>query len=139
MNAGDGITYAIGTIFDTFDNRDDFQTTLTIGWTFDWRLVSGDDALIVSKFPLTLTEYYTTNKWRLGAGLTYHLGHKLYGNNTIQDIEFDNALGGVFSLGYLINQGKTVQIGLRGTIIEYEANGHKGDGNRFAIFAETKF
>ncbi len=139
MDTGDGISYDIGTIFKTLDDRDDLHTALTIGFRFDWRLVENEDSLTSILVPLTLSEYYTFNQWRLGAGLTYHLAHKLYGNDKIEDIDFDNALGGVFSIGYLVNPSTNLQIGLRSTIIDYEANGHTGSGNRIATFAQTSF
>ncbi len=139
MNSGDGFNFSIGTIFNTFKNRKDLHTALTIGWTFSWKLIEDADDFFLSNIPLTITEYYTIKNWRFGAGITYHVANRFQGSESIPDIKFDNAFGSVFSAGYLINRAKSNQTGLKVTIIDYSVNGFSGSGNRFAIFFESQY
>ena len=145
--AGDGLMYSVGTIFKTVETREDFHTALTIGWLFSWTSSTNDGSMFVSKFPLTLTQYFSIKQWQLGAGLTYHMRHKLYTPDAYPDVKFDNALGTVFSLGYALRKKHPIQIGIRTTFITYTPSGniiainnHKNlSGNRIALFVESVF
>jgi hypothetical protein len=140
IDMGDGIEYGLGVSFKLFNNANsNLDTTLMLGYSTTGSMF--DDNYYMSKIPITLTEYYTYEEsWRLGVGITYHTSHQGHkGNTSLENIEFDDAIGGVFSLGYVFGEEKKTYVAIKASIIDYDINDVTLKGNRFSIMMEQKF
>jgi len=139
INAGDGMVYSLGVVFNPFTNMKNLDTTLTIGYSFSGSIF--DDSYYITKIPITLTEHYTFSRnWRVGAGVTYHTNHKGHrGDTNFSNLKFDDAIGGVFSLGYLFGKNKETSLAFKTTIIDYDVDDTTFNGNRFALILERRF
>ncbi len=142
MKMGDGQFFGFGVEVKTIKNRDDLSTALSAAWLADWAgFFSGG---LLSRFPLSLTQYYTINKWQFGAGLTYHVGNKFYADEDtgLGDIKFDNAFGSTLSLTYDLHDAQS-RMGVQATFIKYKAQDYrftnKLDGNNIGFFYKTSF
>ena len=139
IDAGDGIVYGLGVSFNPFNTMTNLDTTFVIGYSTTGSIF--DDNYYVTKIPITLTEYYTYNEsWRFGVGITYHTNHRGHkGDTSLENIKFDNAIGGVFSLGYVFGEEKKTHIAAKVTRIDYDINDVTLNGNRFSIVLEQTF
>jgi len=138
IHAGDGLETAVGIAFNPFE-LNMLDTTLTVGYSSSGSFL--DDNYKVSKIPITLSEYYTYQEdWRFGAGITYHTSHKGDGASTdLPDLDVDDALGTLFSIGYLFGKEKKIQVALQVTLIDYKAEGMSWSGNRLALMLESRY
>ena len=139
IDAGMGMVYGLGISFNPFENMTNLETTFVVGYSTTGSIF--DDNYYMTKIPITLSEYYTYDEsWRFGVGVTYHIQHRGHKGDTIlENIKFDNAFGGVFSLGYVFGEEKKRSISIQSTIINYDINDASISGNRFAIMIEQKF
>ena len=128
------ISYEVGTIFRTLEGNDNFDTALRTGFTFTG--FGGDpNTPFITEIPLfTIVEYYTYNKLRFGAGLTYHYIHS--------NLKVDNAIGKTFSIGIGYHYGKeaTMQIAVKAIVIDYKVdNVTTINGNSIGLMYELTF
>jgi len=139
IDAGDGAVYGLGVSFNPLTSMENMDTTVIIAYSTDGSMF--DDNYYITKIPITLTEYYTYEEsWRFGAGITYHANHKGHkGDTSLINLKFDNALGGVLSVGYVFGENKKTYIAFKTTIIDYDINDVTINGNRFAIMFEQRF
>ena len=139
IKLGTGTVDALGVSFNPFSAMSKVAISLTIGYSTTGSIFN--DRYYLSKIPVTLTENYTYNEhWRLGAGITYHMNHKGHKVNTsLENIKFDDAIGGVFSVGYVFGKNKKTYLGIRSTLIDYDINNVTLNGNRFSMMIEQKF
>jgi len=140
IDAGMGMMYGLGISFNPFENMTNLETTFVVGYSTTGSIFDHDNYYI-TKIPITLTESYTyAESWQFGVGMTYHTNHKGHkGDSTLENIKFDNAFGGVFSLGYVFGEEKKTSISIQATIINYDIYDASISGNRFAIMMEQKF
>lgn len=91
----------------------------TINYHFDISLAENGDATF-SRIPLEVIAFYTQEKFRFGAGLSYHLSPTLDIETDFSSskAKFDDALGYVFQVDYMIDP--KFAIGARTLVIDYE-------------------
>jgi len=97
--------------------------------------VSNSDAFKFDRWPLESQLFFTQQKFRFGAGLTYHMFPKLKfsnGGDSFQKIlEFNNALGYLLEAGYDTGYG---WVSLKYAIISYDCTqGGSAKGNNIAF------
>ena len=130
----DGLIHlAIGTTFATApESSPSLETQFTVGWKFD-NSGAKNGEISWTRYPVELLQFYTNEKWRLGAGLTYHLRPTLKSKGVVDgiNVNFDDALGLVFEVDY-INSGKNY-IGARVVLIDYQIEDTSVDGNSIGI------
>lgn len=126
INAGDGLVLAAGAAY-VFNPEVAIQATL--GWKYQTiqRATNGDADL--TRFPLETIVQYTPGKFRLGAGITYHLNPKLHASGDLApaEVSFENALGAVYQLDYITETG--LIWGIRYTDLTYTVNNTNFDVN----------
>lgn len=112
----------------------------TINYHFDISTAENGDATF-SRVPLEAIAFYTKDKFRFGAGLSYHMSPELeidtdFGGRTDG---FDDALGYVFQVDYLA--AKNLALGGRILAIEYEASevDFSADGNSVGLIGTLMF
>ena len=136
-----GGTYMFGggILVDTLSDSSIYQTQLTINYKFDSSNASNGD-ISWDRYPLELIQFFNTDQWRLGAGLSYHLSPSVSGSGFASgfDANFDDALGFVAEIDYLFDdQGF---IGGRISSIEYKSEyGGTMDGSSIGLIVGAHF
>ncbi|MCP5207972.1 MAG: hypothetical protein H7A01_12250 [Hahellaceae bacterium] len=112
----------------------------TINYHFDISTAENGDATF-SRVPLEVIGFYTKDKFRFGAGLSYHLKPTLDIDTDRGSInnKFDDALGYVLQVDYLA--AKNLALGARILAIEYEASDvdFSADGNSVGLIGTLMF
>ncbi len=137
---GEGGHLAIGFNYFIGDNR---SKSLSMAAGF---LKGGgiDESSSAKTLEIVFTQYYEL--YRLGVGLSYHVDPEYeeeidagYGDtaDNIQ-LNFDDALGIVFKLGYLI-RSPDWELGLRYTLMDYELANEDYNANSLGIFVSKSF
>ena len=132
INAGELLQISGGIIFPTFDNTNEWETQLSFGWKTD--SVSADNgSATFDRFPLEALQFIRVGDVRLGGGITVHLNPEMNGDGVLSDlqVEFADAWGGVVELDYFPRD--IVMIGVRATMIDYEAQGDVVDGSSIGV------
>jgi hypothetical protein len=143
MKAGDGLSFKLGVIVQPFVQYPDWEIQTTIGWKEVGEFNTDDDDdgdfSTFSRYPLDLMAFYKINKLRCGAGLTYHINPKLEGDKLPSDVDgdFDNALGFVMGVDYLI--GNHFLVGANYEIIDYESDTEEANGNNMGVSIGFRF
>lgn len=135
INAGELFSASIGMVF---ENTDNLETQFTFGIKADFITASNGD-IDWTRFPLELLQFYKTDRWRLGAGLTYHLSPDLSGSGVASgvDASFDDALGVVVEMDRFF--GDNAYFGVRYTSIDYEVGAYTFDGSSVGMLLGTRF
>jgi len=139
IRAGDALGVKLGIIVQPFVQYPDWEIQTTIGWKGGGIVSDDDDYKQFSRYPLDVMAFYKFSKLRCGAGLTYHFNPKLEGDNLPSDVDgdFDNALGFVLGIDYLI--ANHFLVGANYEIIDYESDTEKADGNSLGVFIGFRF
>lgn len=97
--AGQGGTIAVGVEARPFA-RVPVLVRGTVGFKFV--LTAADNANIrFTRFPIeAIAAYRHTSGVRVGAGVSYHAGVRLYGDGFLEDRSFDSAVGPTLEIGY---------------------------------------
>src|SRR6266699_4301394 len=105
----------------------DIEVEVTLSYKND-NINASNGKIDWTRYPLDALVFYRMPKFRLGGGLTYHLGPKLSGSGAASNINgnFDDSLGFLLEGDYLITQ--KVNVGLRYTNIKYKIGGSSIDG-----------
>ncbi len=124
IEAGRGLLLAGG-----FDFRKDniiIQFTGGIKWTTTKAAKNG--AIDWMRFPLEVLLFYQPSDQpiKIGGRLTYHLNNSLKGSKDVGNLKvnFDNALGYTAEADYLLGSERNSSVGLRATMIQYQAPGN---------------
>lgn len=138
INAGELLQISGGIIFPTFADTNEWETQLSFGWKTD--SVSADNgSATFDRFPLEALQFIRVGDVRLGGGITLHLNPEMNGDGVLSDlrVKFDDAWGGVVQLDYFPRD--IVMIGVRATMIEYEAQGDVVDGSSIGAIVGLRF
>lgn len=133
LKAGEELSLAAGVAFQLSDS-----IAAVVSFGMKKEVVYPDDgAIIFTRYPLNALLLYTSNKWRLGGGLTYHMNpvYKVDTETHQETMEFSNAPGLLLDVRYFVFE--EVYIASRYTWIEYEVEndpaGRRYDGNSIGI------
>jgi len=85
-----------------------------------------------TRIPLGALLFYRMQSFRAGAGLTYVTSSKLSGSGVAAGVntKVDDALGFLIQADYLLGK---VAIGVRGTFVDYKANGLTAKGSGVGV------
>ena len=122
IDAGDLLQLGVGVTFKTVPALvPELETQMSLSYKFNSANAQNGD-VDWKRYPLELLEFYTTPSWRFGGGLTYHLSPSMKGSGVaaVATADFDNALGLVFEVDYII--GAKSFIGGRVARIDYKAS-----------------
>ena len=116
IRAGEAFMFGGGALYE----RGNFQLQATINYFVDG--VFGDNGnASFTRWPLELLAFYSTPKWRLGGGPTYHVNPEFELDIDYQFDEkasFDDAFGFIIQIEYRFSE--KISVGARFTGIEYE-------------------
>ena len=147
IRAGAGLSLEAGAAIG--GNQSDVELQLTVGYKFDSDSAANGE-VTWDVIPFTALAMFKSNKWKLGAGVTYHLNPEISGafsgydngvyfNDTINDT-YNSAFGGVAKIQYRATP--SLDIGLKGTMIEYELKNNPSvtaKGNSIGIVLSYAF
>jgi len=126
IRAGQGLNLELGASLSNPNSNMELQ--FLVGYKFDQDSASNGD-VVWDVIPFTALAMFSSNRWKFGGGVTYHLNPKIdgtfsgYDNNgdyfkdSIHD-EYESTFGGVVEVQYKITNSAT--FGLKGTFIEYK-------------------
>jgi hypothetical protein len=99
MRAGQGGFIAVGGEFQ-FPNVNQLMLRTSIG--IKYNTTAAENANIrLTRYPVHLTPFWKINDdFRLGVGITTHLGPKLKGDGFFPDVDFTSSAGARFEFGY---------------------------------------
>jgi hypothetical protein len=123
------------------DDARNMEYHVTLAYKF--ALIDADNGDIEwTRVPLEALAFYRFPRVRVGGGLTYHINPSLEGSGVAGglDIQFKNALGVVLQADWLIT--KTIALGGRYTMLEYDAKGAfsgSGKSNGFGVTFSMNF
>jgi outer membrane protein with beta-barrel domain len=91
------------------------------------------------RYPLEALVFYRMPQFRVGGGVTYHVGPKLSGSGVVGglNVKVDDALGVVLQGDYLFTQ--KASLGLRYTNLSYKANGVSANSNGVGVTFGVRF
>ncbi len=140
LTAGGGLSLAAGVLFHTGESTGP-ETQLTIGWQDDSSTASNGD-LTFDRFPLEIIQFYRMDQLRGGLGLTYHMKPSIEGTGfaSQENVDFDNAIGVVFEVDYML-ANSNMYLGGRYTNIKYTTSIGSGsdDGSNIAFILGTRY
>lgn len=129
LNANQGMDFAFG-IESKHGADEKLATQVTYGYTFGGEGAS-NGGIEWSNTKIEVIEFYrTSNKYRVGAGLSYHMSPKTSGTGLAEgdaDMAFSNAMG--FVLVAELNDARNptgLTVGLRYTDISYSNTTYNG-------------
>ena len=111
------------------DVAEELETRLMAGVKFDTIDAENGSAEFV-RYPLEALLMYRANEnIYIGGGLTYHLNPSISGDGIASNasVDFDNALGLVAELDFILANGG--YLGIKLSSIDYELNGQSASGN----------
>ena len=129
IRANEGL-YVGGGISVLNDDKD-IQFVGTVNYKY--QSVSADNGDITwTRIPIDTLLFYRWQKVRVGGGLTFQLSPKLKGSGAAGNINtnVDNAVGLLLQADYLLGK---VNIGLRGTLVDFKSGGATAKGNGVGI------
>jgi hypothetical protein len=85
-----------------------------------------------TRVPLDALLFYRMQSFRVGAGVTYVMSPKLSGSGVAGgvNVKVDDALGFLVQADYLLGK---VNIGVRGTFVDYRINGVTAKGSGVGV------
>lgn len=126
IKGGELLSLSVGLGMDVQEN---LEARLMAGIKFD-TINAENGGVDFYRYPLeALLMYKAAEKVYLGGGLSYHLNPKISADGiaTGSNIDFDNALGFVIEMDYVLSNGG--YLGIKFTSIDYEAFGQSASGN----------
>lgn len=125
--------FAGGVVFRSWPRRfPKLETQISLGCKFDSADAKNGD-IRWTRYPLELLQFHTTNKWRFGMGLSYHIAPALEGSGFASGLntELDNATGFVLQVERRVTQ--QISIGGRALFIDYAFDGDVINGSSFGL------
>ncbi len=115
------------------------ETQFTFNYHFDETDPYASGGVKYSATSFDAVQVFNVNQASFGVGLTYHMSPKVTGTGVVSgNIQFDDALGMVFQVGYRLSDRST--IGMRYTNIKYKVAGvADADGSGLGIFFNFGF
>lgn len=130
IDAGEGLSLAIGARFDIADNLE-----MAITYGIKTAGISAQNGSIDwTRNPLNAILLYKMDNWRFGGGLTYHMSPVLEGDGfAAGKVDFEDALGTLIDMRYFF--GESAYVGGRATFIDYKVkNGSTSvNGNSIGV------
>jgi hypothetical protein len=117
---GGGLLLAGVGVNHQFDNNWEVQATLN--YLYDGADADNGDVSF-TRWPIDLLAFYRAGNHRFGGGLTYHMNPEFEIDvDYVADgtVDFDDALGFVLEYDYFFTEN--LSLGVRGTVIDYEAS-----------------
>ena len=111
------------------DKNIEFQGTAN----YKYAAIHADNGDVTwTSIPLDALLFYRMQSFRVGGGLTFVMSPKLKGSGVAGGVNttVDNAVGLILQVDYLLGK---VAIGLRGTFVDYKANGVTAKGNGLGV------
>jgi len=125
IKAGNGLSLFVagGGIF--FDHQPhQLETVLSLGVKFSTMQPTTNADLTFTRFPVELLAFYRNPDWffRVGGGVTTHLGNSLTGSGDLSglDADLDSSLGGIVQADFILSGWF---IGMRYTALSYTVDG----------------
>jgi outer membrane protein W len=150
IKAGSGLALGGGL---NYQINSDWSVQSNLAYFFDSDNADNAD-IAITRLTLDVIPYYQINDdFKVGTGITYHLNPEFeydFTNDANYNINFDNALGLVASVGYEL-QSINSWLEIRYTALDYEASkvkvanfsmdaqGEKVDANHFALNFHYQF
>jgi hypothetical protein len=100
---------------------------------YKYQSVSADNGDVTwTRIPIDTLVFYRMQSFRFGGGLTFQLSPKLKGSGAASNINtnVDNAVGLLLQADYLLGK---VNIGVRGTLVDFKSGGATAKGNGVGI------
>lgn len=140
IDAGEGLYIAGGAAFPM--NQDgSLETQLTFGLKMAFLQEADNGGADFTRFPLEAMLFHTSDRFRVGGGLSYHLNPTLNTDGILSSFQtdFEDSLGAVFQMDWYFAENVTV--GLRYTSIDYTVDGVPGelDGSSFGLTVGARF
>ena len=129
IRANEGLYIGGGLSVLNDDKNLEFVGTLN----YKYAAVHADNGDITwTRVPIDALLFYRVEKFRVGGGLTFQLSPRLKGSGLASNINVnvDNAVGLLLQADYLLGK---VNIGLRGTLVDFKANGSTAKGNGVGV------
>lgn len=109
---------------------------------YKWQSSDGPNGTVgISRVPLEVIGSLTAGGFRFGAGIAMHFSPSFHSQDAwgkhIVDLTLDNAIGGILQLAYHIGDEQGVDLGVRGTYIQYNDKSYTYttyDGTCFGFF-----
>ncbi len=125
VHGGGLVLFGVG-----FDHRfgNGWELQSSINYQVDRANARNGDATF-QRFPIDVLGFYRIGNHRFGGGITYHIDPKFSADapGAHETVNFDNALGGVVEYDYFF--GRSLSVGLRGTVIDYKSSDIEGNVN----------
>jgi len=126
VRAGQGLVFEGGASISS--EASNLELKLLVGYKFD-RESTSNGAVTWDRVPLSAIAMVKKHKWKLGAGLTYHINPELSGSFSGYDAQgnyfedkvddlYEDSVGAVIEAQY--NFSESSAIGIRGTLMEYK-------------------
>lgn len=100
---------------------------------YKYQAVHADNGDITwTRIPIDTLVFYRMQSFRVGGGLTFQLSPKLSGSGAAGNINtnVDNAVGLLLQVDYLLGK---VNIGVRGTMVDFKSGGATAKGNGVGV------
>lgn len=123
IKANEGLFMGIGASI--LNDAGNLEGELSVSYKFQ-TIDANNGSLQFTLFPLDALVFYRQYQFRVGGGLTYHVSPQVEGSGAASglNVKYKNALGAILQGDYLF--GRTVAVGLRYTMLEYEATSGAG-------------
>jgi hypothetical protein len=133
INAGERYSVSGGVVYSPDPNW--WVLEATIGYKWQSRDLPGG-TVGISRFPLDVIASVTASGFRFGGGVTVHFSPSSRIKTSDQHVletTLDDAIGGILQLAYHFGDERGLDLGVRGTYIQY---GEKGefDGTCYGFF-----
>jgi len=138
LSAGGGFKLALG-LQKYIGGFDDVGLIFSLGYLFD-QIAASNGEVESHAFVAEAIYFREFGPHRLGIGGSYHMNPRyredVDGYAPLR-IDFDNALGLVGRYGYVLE--KTVELGIRYTLIDYKADGNSLDADSLGFYISSIF
>ena len=130
IDAGRGISFGGGA---NWHLSDDFVLQTTAAWKFTTIPQATNGDLTWTRIPVEAIAFYNTEKFRIGAGISYHLANKLEGTGVASSLsaDFDSTIGTVVSYEHLTSN--RISYVVRYTMIDYTPSAGSASANGNSI------
>jgi hypothetical protein len=137
IQAGQRYSVSAGVLYKPDPDRLALEATLG----YKWQSSDGPNGTVgISRVPLEVIGSFTAGGLRFGGGIAVHFSPSFYSQDARGqriDLTLDTAMGWILQLAYHIGDEQGVDLGVRGTYIEYNDKSYtyaKYDGTCYGFF-----